>query len=89
MDRKLRFVLFSLLVLNFTFVFSQRGKDGNYTVTALNTNVNSFTYLTADALAGAFSISVNNNAMSGGAFASNLAQGDVIHNSDARRYYGY
>ena len=78
MNLKLRFVLFITLVMNLTALHSQRGKDGNFTVTLPNTNVNSFTYLSADAASGATSISVNSNTMSGSAFASNLAQGDLI-----------
>jgi gliding motility-associated-like protein len=78
MKLKPRFVLFIAVILNITMLYSQRGKDGDYTVTALNTNVNSFTYLTADAASGATVITVNSTAMSGGAFSSNLAQGDLI-----------
>jgi gliding motility-associated-like protein len=57
---------------------AQRGKDNDYTVTATNTVVNTYANLTANAAVGATSISVNSNAMSGGAFAGNLAAGDLI-----------
>ncbi len=56
---------------------AQRGKEGDVTISG-NVTVNTFTYLTADAGAGSTSIQVNNNTMSGGAFASNLAAGDLI-----------
>jgi len=70
--------IFLLLFILPIFSFSQRGKDGNYTATALNTTVNSYTYLTANASAGASAITVNSNSMLSGAFSSALAQGDLL-----------
>lgn len=71
--------LFVVVVFAPLFTFSQRGKDAAYnTVSGLNTIVNTYTTLTANATAGSNSITVNNNAMSGGAFAGNLAPGDLI-----------
>lgn len=78
MKIKLASVLLAVFALSPLLFFAQRGKDGNYTVTATNTVVNSYTYLTANASAGATSITVNSNAMAGGAFAGNLAAGDLI-----------
>jgi gliding motility-associated-like protein len=72
---KLLAILFFIPFLS----FSQRGKDAAYTtVSALNTVVNTYTRLTANANATATSITVNNNAMSGGVFTGNLAAGDLI-----------
>lgn len=70
-----------IVVFVFTplYLFSQKGKDAAYnTVSGLNTVVNTYTRLTADAALGATSITVNNNAMSGGVFSGNLAPGDLI-----------
>jgi gliding motility-associated-like protein len=60
------------------FSFSQRAKDGDLVIGAPNTIVNTYTHLTANATAGALSIQVNNNAMTGGVFGGNLAPGDLI-----------
>jgi gliding motility-associated-like protein len=68
--------IFSLVVV--ISVTAQRGKENDFTVTATNTVVNTYTYLTSNAAAGATSIAVNSNTMSGGAFAGNLAAGDLI-----------
>ena len=57
---------------------SQRGKDGSLNVTAANTVLNTYTYLTATPAVGATTITVANNSMNGGAFTSNLAAGDLI-----------
>lgn len=58
--------------------FSQRGKDNSYTVTATNTQVNAYTSVTANATAGATSITVANNLLTNSFFASALGQGDLI-----------
>jgi len=78
MKLKRSFALICISLLTIFCAKAQRGKDGNYTVTALNTNINSFTNLTADAAAGATTITVSSNVMSGGAFSGNLAQGDLL-----------
>lgn len=70
--------IFPLLFIIPIFSSAQRGKDGNYTATALNTTVNSYTYLTANATSGASTITVNSNSMLSGAFSSALAQGDLL-----------
>jgi gliding motility-associated-like protein len=57
---------------------AQRGSMGNMTITVQNEWLNSYTTLTANANVGATSITVANNALSGAAFSSNLAAGDLI-----------
>jgi len=59
-------------------LFSQRGKNLDYIVTGAGTVVNTYTNLTADAAVAATSITVTNNALSGGVFTGNLQQGDLI-----------
>lgn len=59
-------------------LFSQRGKDGNLTITAQETWVNTYTYLTANANPGDFQITVDDNTMSGAFFAGDLEEGDLI-----------
>lgn len=71
-------ILFAMLFLLTQSAHAQRGKDGSTTVSTANTVVNTYTYLTVDAVAGATTITVNNNAMSGGVFGGNLAPGDLI-----------
>ncbi len=68
--------LYSLFVSGITF--SQRGHDGDYTVSTTTTVVNSYTSATANASAGATTITVASNAMNGGAFTGPLAAGDLI-----------
>ncbi|TND01567.1 MAG: Protein containing PKD domain, partial [Bacteroidetes bacterium] len=59
--------------------FAQRGVHGPRTVTAANTIVNEYTALTANAAAGATSISVANSALNAnGRFTGNLVPGDLI-----------
>ena len=72
-----RIALAILLLLCTYSANAQRGKEGDVTISG-NVTVNTFTFLTADAAVGATSIQVNNNTMSGGAFASDLAPGDLI-----------
>jgi gliding motility-associated-like protein len=57
---------------------SQRAKDGNYTVNAANTTLNSYSYLLSNATAGQSAISSSSNTMVGGLFTLNLAPGDLI-----------
>ncbi|MCJ8289424.1 MAG: gliding motility-associated C-terminal domain-containing protein [Crocinitomicaceae bacterium] len=66
-----------LLLLCTKFSNAQRGKEGDVTI-AGNTTVNTFTYLTSNVSPGASTIFVNNNSMTGGAFGSALAAGDLI-----------
>ncbi|HNS43531.1 MAG TPA: hypothetical protein PKN22_12300, partial [Taishania sp.] len=68
------FFIFSLIQLT----FSQRGKDGNVTISAPNTVVNTYTSLLSNASAGNTTISVTSNALNGAGFSGNLAQGDLI-----------
>ena len=73
-----KLIAFAILInLCANFAFAQRGKEGDVTISG-NTTVNTFTYLTSDAAATATSIQVNNNTMTGGAFGSALAAGDLI-----------
>lgn len=65
-----RLLLFVAVFYCSTMLYSQRAKDGDFTSTALNQVVNSYTFLTANATAGSSSISVNN--------ASIFSQGDLI-----------
>ncbi len=70
------FILISFLSI--ANAFSQRGKDGNYTVTTANAIINSYTNLTANTTAGASVITVASNALQGGIYTSNLVPGDLI-----------
>lgn len=65
-------------VFLFFSVYAQRAKDGNYTVTAANTVINTYTTVTANATAGSTSVTVANNALTGGVFSGALAQGDLV-----------
>ena len=65
-------------VFLFFSVYSQRAKDGNYTVTAANTVINTYTTVTANATVGSNSVTVANNALTGGVFSGALAQGDLV-----------
>lgn len=68
----------ALILISFT-TFSQRGKDGNYTVMNSGEVLNSYTYLTVDAASGASSLTVNNNTLNSGSFfSSNLGPGDLV-----------
>jgi gliding motility-associated-like protein len=78
MNMKLAKCIIPLLFIIPIISFAQRGKDGNYTVSALDTTVNSYAYLTLNATAGTSTITVNNSSMLGGAFSSSLAQGDLL-----------
>ena len=72
-------VIFSLFLMTaITHAFSQRGKDGSYTVTTLNALVNSYTALNANATAGQSLITVTSNAMVGGYFQGVLVPGDLL-----------
>ncbi|MBI1838086.1 MAG: gliding motility-associated C-terminal domain-containing protein [Flavobacteriia bacterium] len=71
-------LLQAALFLFCNFLYGQRAKDGSYTATAINSIVNTYTYLTANATSGATSITVNSNSLTGANFASSLNQGDLI-----------
>ncbi|HXC03936.1 MAG TPA: hypothetical protein VNZ86_04240, partial [Bacteroidia bacterium] len=76
MKKTLTLLVFFSCTVN---AFSQRGKDGAKTVTAAATIVNEYTHLTADAVAGATSITVNASGLNTNArFAGTLAPGDLI-----------
>jgi gliding motility-associated-like protein len=73
------------LLLSLIFIFfvnssllSQRGKDGNYSVTTANTILNSYSYLLSNASAGQSAVSSSSNTMLGGLFTLNLSPGDLI-----------
>lgn len=57
---------------------AQRGSLGDLTISVQNEWVNTYTYLTNNANAGASSISVNSNALGGAMFTNNLAAGDLV-----------
>ena len=68
--------LLILLFLVISISYAQRGKDGAKVVSTTEV-VNAYTMLSADANAGATSISVNNSALATN-FSNPLAQGDLI-----------
>lgn len=68
-------LLVILLITTFN-VHSQRGKEGDATISTSNNVVNTYTYLTANPSAN--TITVQNNAMTGGAFGGVLAPGDLV-----------
>ncbi len=71
-------ILSILLLLISTFSFSQKAKNGDYTVTAAGTVLNAYTSVSADVAMGATTISVANNMLTNAYFTSNLAPGDLI-----------
>ena len=71
-------ILFLFALFLATLSFSQKAKDGNYTASTANNIVNSYTFLTANALTGGTSLTVSNNSMIGGVFGGALAPGDLI-----------
>ncbi|GAB5417862.1 MAG: hypothetical protein Crog4KO_23900 [Crocinitomicaceae bacterium] len=75
----LRYILVLLGLFFISDAQAQRAKDGSYTATGANEVLNTYTNLTANASAGATTITVANNAMTGGAFGGTpLQQGDLI-----------
>lgn len=71
----------SLLGISFLFSFglyAQRGKNGTYTASALNTVVNAYTALSSNATAGQTSITVTSNTLTSPVLTSALAPGDLI-----------
>ena len=75
--KQLLLSLFIIFAVN-SSLLSQRGKDGNYSVTASNTILNSYSYLLSNATAGQSAVSSSSNTMVGGLFTLNLAPGDLI-----------
>ena len=73
---KKRFLFSLLILLSFSIVNAQRGKDGSKTVTGTET-INAYTSLTLNANIGDASISVVNSNLSAN-FSGNLAAGDLI-----------
>jgi len=59
-------------------VLSQRAKNGNYTATALNTVVNSYAALTANATAGQNTLTVSGNTLTNSVLTTALGPGDLI-----------
>ncbi|MES2554657.1 MAG: gliding motility-associated C-terminal domain-containing protein [Bacteroidota bacterium] len=57
---------------------AQRAKNGSYTVTAANTQINAYTAVTANAAVGATSITVASNTLTSGVLGTALTQGDLI-----------
>ncbi len=57
---------------------AQRAKNGSYTVTAANTQINAYTALTANAAVNATSITVASNTLTSGVLGTALTQGDLI-----------
>lgn len=71
--------LFLALAFAFISVYGQRSKNGARTITALNTVVNEYTSLTANASAGTTTISVAASSLNAnGRFTSGLSAGDLI-----------
>src|SRR5690554_3770094 len=75
MNRYLILVLFCLFLFN---AVGQRGKDGDYTVAALNEVVNTYTPLAASTYPGLTQIEVVDNSLSGAGFSGNLQAGDLL-----------
>lgn len=75
----MKFYLFFLicLIINKNSI-CQRAKDGNHTVTAPNTTLNSYANLLTNANVGQSAISSSSNSMVGGFFSLNLAAGDLL-----------
>lgn len=68
-----------LLLLCFSSLIAQRGKDGNKTITTAAVIVNEYTILTADAAAGNTTITVAANALNpNNRFSGPLAPGDLV-----------
>lgn len=73
------FFLFLVIVFGYMESFSQRSKDGAKIVTTANNIVNEYTSLTANAAAGATSITVANSTLNAnGRFPGPLAAGDLL-----------
>ncbi len=66
------------LLLITTFSYSQKAKNGNYTVTAAGTVLNAYTSVTANAAAGATSITVTSATLTNSYFGTALGAGDLV-----------
>ena len=75
MQKLLLTLLFLLIV---TLVFSQRDKNGDYTVVGLNEIVNTYSTLASYVNAPSNSISVANNSLTGANFSGPLEAGDLL-----------
>ncbi|MFN6075902.1 MAG: gliding motility-associated C-terminal domain-containing protein [Fluviicola sp.] len=73
-------LLLLISLISPVLLFSQRAKNGDLTITAANTVVNSYTALTVNATVGSTSISVASNTLSLtlGTTTTSLAAGDLI-----------
>ncbi len=71
------FLITFLFSLHTFQVNAQRGKNGDYVVAGTNQILNTYTSLTVNANVGNTSITVANNAMTGGAFGGALEPGDL------------
>lgn len=80
MKLKVRHIAILVFTLFFTsFLFSQKGKHGSLTVTAVNIRVNEFTTLSANAVVGDQTITVASSSLnSNSRFTSTLQVGDLI-----------
>ncbi|MCE9538614.1 MAG: hypothetical protein K8R85_05275 [Bacteroidetes bacterium] len=77
--KKSKKYLLLLFIFIFSYSYAQRGKDGNRSINTINTIVNEYTSLTADASAGSTSISVLGSGLNvNNRFFGNLAPGDMI-----------
>lgn len=70
--------LLLLSLTTITYSLAQRAKQGSYTVTAANTQLNAYTAVTANAAAGATSVTVAANALTNSFFTTSLAAGDLV-----------
>lgn len=71
------FLLISVLFIG-TQSYAQRGKDGDYTVGAMDEVLNTYTFMTVNAPAGQQYIVVDDEDMLGGAFSGPVAEGDLL-----------
>lgn len=77
--KKITYFIVVLLLLSTVNSYAQVGKDGARTISAANTIVNEYTYLTANAASGGTALTVNNNNLNTNSrFSGPLAQGDLI-----------
>ncbi|MFY7989865.1 MAG: T9SS type A sorting domain-containing protein [Fluviicola sp.] len=72
------FLLCIIFVFTAANFFAQRGKNGNYTVTAASTQVNAYTSVTANAAVNATTISVTSSTLTSSVLTTALAPGDLI-----------
>lgn len=77
MLKKTTFTLLLLSVFSAS-ILAQRGKNGSYTVTAANTQINAYTSVTANAAVNATAITVASNTLTSGVLTTALAPGDLI-----------